>query len=76
MSKTKKLSITITGPAGSGKTTLAMAFADFLYERGFMNVVVSDSDINHGTAAPHVQSQRLETIVDRTINISTKHTRK
>lgn len=37
-----KVTITVSGPASSGKTTLASAIEDFLARHGFENVEIND----------------------------------
>jgi hypothetical protein len=37
-----KVTITISGPTNSGKTTLASAIEDFLSRRGFMDTEIND----------------------------------
>jgi Ni2+-binding GTPase involved in maturation of urease and hydrogenase len=75
---TKQLSITISGPCASGKTTLAIAFRDFLRERGFTNVIVNDVDLELGTVhvTTHMQEVRMNAIKDRLHIIRTVQTQR
>lgn len=62
--------VMIYGRPGDGKTTLAIAFQEFLKERGFADVTVHDAD------APHIerglnQSRRMSSIADREVRIET-----
>lgn len=66
-----KNTIIISGPCGSGKTTLALFIKDILEARGFTNITVDDEDVNRATEYRHLQDRRLEAIQDNPIVIDT-----
>jgi len=65
------LTITVSGPSASGKTTLAIALRGFLRSHGFADVRVDDGDINLGSALEELQPERMRAISARTVSIVT-----
>lgn len=76
----KHLTVTISGPCASGKTTLALALFDFLQARGFKHVTLDDIDLGDSPeqAASSLrkhQNERMEAHIERQISIETVQTR-
>ena len=70
----KSLTVTLTGPAASGKTTLALALQQFLVSRGFA-VEVVDPDLVYSSYMPgqDAQDRRMENLSGvLTVRIETK----
>lgn len=68
--------VVVHGACGSGKTTLALAFKEFLKSKGFADVAVSDVDVAYGCHYPELQDRRLDAIKDRKVIIETRQERK
>jgi uridine kinase len=70
------ITITISGHAASGKTTIAQLVADILREAGF-GVHVDDFDLNVQSNPPHFD-ERLAALVERDtlIDVVTVQTQK
>jgi len=67
-----KITITVSGVCGSGKTTLARAFELFLLERGFTNVTMNDVDRFIGCDHTSLQDLRMKGIRDSEVEIITE----
>lgn len=72
------MKVTISGPTGCGKTTLALALHEFLACRGFADVIVVDDDIHDAVeqGAHELQDRRMEAIKARGVLIETTQTTK
>lgn len=72
----KQITITISGPCGSGKTTLAQALYEFLRYEGFSNVSVDDYDLTHTPSLwdREVQPARMEAVSPNRVDIVTVQT--
>jgi len=64
MSK-KNLRITISGESGTGKTSVAIAIANFLKPYGF-EVEVNDEDINSGYVPKDIWAKSVAKLPDTT----------
>lgn len=70
----KELTVVIRGEVASGKTTLALAFKEFLLSKEFTGVDVCDADVNENPNAPYLaglQGNRMEAIKDTQVSIVT-----
>jgi deoxyadenosine/deoxycytidine kinase len=70
------ITIEIKGCVGTGKTTLARAFKDFLDSKGFVNVYVNDFDMDNDSELKEFQEEKMKAIKDRNILIETIQIRK
>lgn len=76
MSNKKWLRIEISGSTGTGKTSLAIAIADFLRKFGF-EIIIKDYDIAYEDVPENLWSLAIATLPDRTnIFIETINLRK
>ena len=68
--------VTITGPCGCGKTTLAREIEDFLRDRGFTNVTVDDQFENDRVVKRAERALNMAAICNREIVIETVQTQR